>query len=665
MTTKDDRRIRRLAALISALLFICLSATAIGASMSGADADHLLEQRQAFVEAERALKRGDRRRYEALLNDLHDYPLYPYLLYTELRQRIARADSDEINDFLDTHADTPLAPRLRRAWLKDAYRKKRWEEVIQAYQPTTNAAMQCRYLHALHETGEVEKALEQVPKLWLASYSQPPACDPIFAAWRSAERLTSTLAWARIRLAMKAGRTGLARYLSRYLPENERYLVDLWRRVRNHPSTVLKHRLFRNEHPIVNEILVYGVARWARRAPDKAAQAWGDLQPRYAFSDDQVAAVQRAIGLRYARRDDGEALRWLESVDERWADDRLREVGAITALRDRQWEQALDWIDRLEAAGQGEPRWRYWRARSLTELGEGRAAMQILSELAGQRSFYGFMAADHADLPYSLNESPLPIAESEIDDAGWIPGVRRAREFFLLGRTVDARREWHHTTRYMAPRQLAAAAALAHRWGWHDRAILTLGRTGHLDDLELRFPLAFHEPVVRQAQQQAIDPAWVFAVMRQESAFSPDAHSPAGAMGLMQLLPRTARQVARKTNTRYRSHRQLYNADLNIRLGSAYLRRLLDQLDEHPALATAAYNAGPHRVKKWLPENSDMPSDVWIESVPFRETRNYLKRVFAYTAIYEQRLGQEPTRLTKRLAPVPSRLGEAAKPGSG
>ncbi len=662
---EDVRRTRLLAVAVPALLLVALSATSFAASVSGSDADRLLTQRKAFEEAERVLKRGDRRRYQDLLAELEDYPLYPYLLYAELRPRIARADATEITRFLDTYADTPLAARLRRAWLKDAYRNQRWQEVLQAYQPTTNAAMRCRYLHALHVTGQVEEAFGQVKELWLAGYSQPPACDPIFDAWRDADLLTNDLVWARIRLAMKAGRTGLARYLSRYLPEDERHLVELWRRVRDRPSLVLKNRLSQDQHAIINEILIYGVARWARNAPDKAADAWRELQQRHTFSESQVATVQRAIGLRYVRRNDGKALRWLESIDTRLADNRVREAGAITALRDRRWEKALDWIDRLEEAGQGEQRWRYWRARSLAELGENSAAMEILSELAGRRSFYGFMAADHADLPYSLNDSPLPISESEVGVASWTPGIRRAREFFLLGRTVDARREWHHTTRYMTPRQLAAAAALAHRWGWHDRAILTLGRTGHLDDLELRFPLAYHEPVMQQAQQQSIDPAWVFAVMRQESAFSADARSPAGAMGLMQLLPRTARQVARKTNTRYRSHRQLYNADLNIRLGSAYLRRLLDELDEHPALATAAYNAGPHRVKKWLPENTDMPSDVWIESVPFHETRNYLKRVFAYTAIYEQRLGQEPTRLTKRLAPVPGRLREDASPGKG
>ncbi len=642
----------------TALALVVLSATTFAASLSATDEKRLLRQRNQFQEAERLLERGDLGGYRELLPELEDYPLYPYLAYAELRRRLSHANAAEIEEFLDSYGDTPLASRLRRSWLKTAYRKKRWLEVLRAYRSTSNAAIKCRYIHALLEIGQADEALAQVEDVWLVGYSQPPACDPVFEAWRDAQRLTPGLTWSRIRLAMKAGRPGLARYLSRYLPEDERYLVELWRRVRSHPPTVMKHRLFWDDRPEVREILVYGIARWARRAPEKAAEGWRQLEEGYAFNETQVAAAQRAIGLRFASHDDGEALRWLGDIDDRWADQRVRETGVVSALRTGQWEQALVWIGKLEAAGDDNERWGYWRARSLAEMGEEGPAMDILSDLANERSFYGFMAADHAGLSYSLNESPLALSEGEIEAIAWNPGIRRARELFLLGRNVDARREWHYTTSTMSSQELAAAAALAHRLSWHDRAILTLGRTEQLDDLKLRFPLAYREPVMRQARELSIDPAWVFAVMRQESAFSADARSPAGAMGLMQLMPRTARLVARHTNTRYRSRRQLYNADLNIQLGSAYLRRLLDQLDEHPALATAAYNAGPHRVKRWLPKDSAMPSDLWIESVPFHETRDYLKRVFAYTAIYEQRLGQETTRLSERLTPVPSKNRE-------
>jgi soluble lytic murein transglycosylase len=634
------------------------------ASVSRLDSERLAEQRRAFLRAERALKQGDRPRFEQLLASLGDYPLYPYLIYADLEQRLSTAPAGEVESFLEDYADTPLAPRLRRAWLKTLYRQGRWSDVTRAYRPTADSATRCRYLHALYQTGKRDAALDQVEELWLVGYSQPPACDAVFDIWRQAGRLTPALTWARVRLAMRSGYPGLAGYLARFLPRKERDLVVLWRRMRSSPASVLKSGGFPADHPLVPEILAYGIQRLARQAPEQAAQEWQKLKDRYAFSDEQVAEVRRSVGLALAAHHKDDAMAWLASIDDRHADERVRETRVLTALQDWQWREAIGWMDKLKDEERNNERWQYWRARSLDQLGEKGLATGMFANLASRRSFYGFLAADRVDTNYQLNEVPLGLDETAIDAVSWIPGIRRARELHLLGRTVNARREWYLTTRQMAPEQLAAAAVLAHRWGWHDRAILTVGRTGRLDDLSLRFPLAFRKPVMKEAQTHAIEPAWVFAVMRQESAFSPDAQSPAGAMGLMQLMPRTARQVARKLNTRIQHQLQLFDADTNIRLGSAYLRRLLNELDGHEALATAAYNAGPARVRSWLPESETMPSDLWIEAVPFSETRHYVKRVFTYTAIYENRLGQDPKRLSGRLGPVPSTLN-GARPGKG
>jgi soluble lytic murein transglycosylase len=208
---------------------------------------------------------------------------------------------------------------------------------------------------------------------------------------------------------------------------------------------------------------------------------------------------------------------------------------------------------------------------------------------------------------------------------------------------------------------LQAAAKLAERYGWHDRAIFTLARTGYWDDLELRFPLEHAALVKHNAELQGIDIAWVFAVMRQESAFMSNARSHAGAMGLMQLMPSTARQVAKNVLKTPPPRRQdLFEPDTNIALGSAYLKQMKGRLGDSAVLATAAYNAGPHRVTRWLPEET-LPADIWIELVPFKETRGYLKRVLAYTVIYEKRMGRQPKRLEQRLHPVPPTVGMIGK----
>ena len=206
------------------------------------------------------------------------------------------------------------------------------------------------------------------------------------------------------------------------------------------------------------------------------------------------------------------------------------------------------------------------------------------------------------------------------------------------------------------------AAKLAHEWGWHGRAILTLAKTPYRDDLELRFPLAYRDEVLAQAEAKSLDPAWVFAIVRQESAFMPDARSHAGALGLMQIMPGTGRSIARSLNRKLRSKYQLLEADTSLLYGSTYLRTLLNRLNDHPVLATAAYNAGPHRVERWRPEEGDVDADLWIEVVPFRETREYLRRVVTYTVIYEQRLSREPVRLSVRLSPIPARDQAAVRP---
>jgi soluble lytic murein transglycosylase len=261
------------------------------------------------------------------------------------------------------------------------------------------------------------------------------------------------------------------------------------------------------------------------------------------------------------------------------------------------------------------------------------------------------MAADRVGADYHLDHIETPVDPQISEQIAAMPAVRRARELFHLERWVDARREWQSATADMEPAQLKAAAKIAEQKGWHDRAIFTLARTGYWDDLELRFPLEHTELVERNADRNGIDEAWIFAVMRQESAFMHNARSHAGAMGLMQLMPATARAVARDLKLKPPRRHDLLQPETNIALGSTYLRQMKERLGDSAIFATAAYNAGPHRIPRWLPEQV-LPADIWIELIPFRETRRYLERVLAYTAIYESRMGLSPTRLERRLHPV-------------
>jgi soluble lytic murein transglycosylase len=224
-------------------------------------------------------------------------------------------------------------------------------------------------------------------------------------------------------------------------------------------------------------------------------------------------------------------------------------------------------------------------------------------------------------------------------------------ELYALGRIIDARREWFHMVKRLDDEELRATARILADWGWIDRAIFTAARARYWDDLELRFPLRHRTLVDRYADERQLDPAWVYGVLRQESAFTADVRSSAGAVGLMQLMPATARRVAREYKMAAPSDKALIDPETNISLGTGYLRMMLDDLSSNRILATAAYNAGPHRVKRWLPPDT-MDADIWIELIPFRETRLYVQRVMAYAAIYERRLGETPTRLSKRMRDI-------------
>jgi soluble lytic murein transglycosylase len=352
-------------------------------------------------------------------------------------------------------------------------------------------------------------------------------------------------------------------------------------------------------------------------------------------------------------------------VPREWHDEAVHEWAVRSALRFGQWPTALAWLERMPDAQRQEPRWSYWRARMLDETGASPAAAVLYRELGRGRGYYEFLAADRAGQAYTFGHVPVPESMTMAKALAATPAFVRARELYFAGLEVYARREWYAALDGQDERMQLLAGRLAAHWGWYDRAIFALGAAGYYDDLEIRFPLAYRTPLAAQARAQGLDPAWVFAVARQESAFAADARSPAGALGLMQIMPATGRKIARDLNSRLASQEHLLQPERNLHYGTFYLRQLLDQLGEHPVLANAAYNAGPHRVRRWLPEDGSQPADIWIETVPFRETRDYMQRVLAYTAIYQQRLGVPVTPLSQRMRAVTADLASRPAPGDG
>jgi len=634
------------------LVLIVMLLTAAGNGLAA----RIDEQRATFLQAEQALERGSLKEFERLRKRLRDYPLYPYLEYQELSKRLAKASNTEVDHFLKTYQNTPLADMLRAKWLEQLADQKRWSDYLRFYQPSRNITRRCQQLHALIATGKPGQAMPEVTEIWLHGKSRPSACDPVFDAWTKAGHRTTDLVWQRIEMAMEAGEWRLAEYLGRDLSNADQVWLKRWVRLYRTPERAGETDRYGTKHPYREAMLSHAVRRLARWDGMRALQLWQDIKPRYPFSQAQIQRTEHYIVRNLVRTPDDAAYAFIRGVEVGSEDLKAQEARIRAALLREDWPQVRRWINELPEEERQQEHWTYWQARALAGGGDQASAKAIYVRLARERSYYGFLAADQLGVEYELSHAETPATDALVSQIAAMDGVKRAQELVALRRWTDARREWREATSSMDGFQLKAAAKLAKQRGWHDQAIFTLARTGYWDDLELRFPLEHAELVEQNARQNGIDIAWVFAVMRQESAFMDDARSHAGAMGLMQLMPATARKVARDVLKRkpLRS-RELFKPDVNIALGSAYLSQVKGQLGDSAVLATAAYNAGPHRVARWLPERT-LPADIWIELVPFSETRGYLQRVLAYTVIYEKRMGKTPTRLKQRLHPVPPDL---------
>jgi len=612
-----------------------------------------LLQRQAFKDAEQALNTGKLDTFRQISQQLRDYPLYPYLKFEEIKRNLRSNNYKDVQRFLQDHPGTPLAGRLQYLWLKSLARKHQWRSLIDNFYFTNDVSLQCDYAHALLKQGEPKRAYGVLAGIWNTGHSLPKQCDHPIENWFASGDLSQDLVWDRIRLAMQARNTRLALYLDKYVDSKDRYWVRIWAKVRRDPNFVsqIYTRFKDKDSKQLRWVIADGLRRMSRTDSVKAATLWANWHNTLQFTQVEKDRIERRLTLALASDNPDNSHAWLKHLDLDADDQRINELYALNAIQDQDWETALGWMNRMNEKAQHSDRWLYWRGRTLESLGRLDEARSIYLQNSDSRSYYGFLSADRAGMDYQFDHRPLNFSSRDLTPIEKIPAIERARELLALNRTVDARREWNFALQKFDKPQLLKAAQLAHDWNWYDRAIITLAQARYWDDLEKRFPLAHREMVINYARQQQINPAWAFAIIRQESAFTNDARSHAGALGLMQLLPRTARQIARSLRLRFRRH-DLLDAETNVRLGIKYLKKVKDIFKGNKVLATAAYNAGDAKVRQWLPKGGVLPADVWVEIVPYSETRDYLQRVMTYTVIYEERLGRTPVPLLERMSPI-------------
>ncbi len=629
------------------LIILCLCPVGAGAAT-------LKQQRHDYREALRALERGDLARHRQLRDGLGGYILQGHLDYAYLKSRVTTVSTHRIKQFLAANSNAVTSQQLRRKWLMHLANRGQWQLFHEEFPAgERHVELRCYRLANLARDARTHAQIEdEVKSLWLSGISRPDACDPLFDAWHKSGRLSSQLVWSRISLAMKRGRLGLASFLAQnYLSASDRAWVERWKRMHRKPGNKLRTIDYPLDSSVARTIVKHGVLRLGRVDPRVAMAQWQRLKKKHRLPAKDDAYIMRKLGIMAARRHLPEAKDWLASVKAEADDDVLRQWHTRSALRHKDWRTAKQLLVRSQLRDSNSQT-RYLAARVFEHMGDKGRARQLFEVLADERGYYGFLAADRINRPYRMKNEKIGASGSEIAAMNDAPSIKIARELFTLGETIAARRQWQWATRTMTTRELEVAARVAYEWGWYDRAILTAGKSGHRDDLNLRFPVLYQDLVNSNAQRERLDPAWVFGLMRQESAFIADARSHAGALGLMQLMPATGRNVGRRLKLNIRNNYSILNVKNNIRLGTNYLRTVLEENGGHQVLATAAYNAGPHRVRKWLPKASTLPADLWVETIPFNETRQYVKNVMGFTTIYNHKLGKQTKRLKERMPPV-------------
>ena len=482
--------------------------------------------------------------------------------------------------------------------------------------------------------------------------SQVSECDPVFTYLNDNNLLGPVEYRKRFDLAVEAREFQLARWLARKIDQPHVDEAALWIQAQSNPERFLNRHNPGINGPVYRKQLAYAAERLTYRDPEIALRLWRKVAKRYGFSTEQVLRTERHIALWTARDNLPGAYDLLAKLPAAAQDDEVLRWRARTSLRDTNWQRLLADIAVMTPTERDSEEWKYWRAVALQDTGQLAEAKAAFESLSQDRSYYGFLAADELGKDYALDNSELAADDAELALLANQPGLVRARELFLVGLDGRGRSEWDAAVRHLDEAEKQQAAILANRWGWHSRAIATVASLKQYDDLTIRYPLPWQQQFESYSSAASISPTWAYGIARSESLFMRDVRSSAGAVGLMQLMPATGKQVAKEIRLPYSGLSTLTDPEDNIRLGTSYLGQMAERFGGNRVLATAAYNAGPHRVDRWLPEQGSEDARVWIENIPFNETRKYVKRVLSAQAIFHWRMTGKLQRVSDELLHV-------------
>jgi soluble lytic murein transglycosylase len=616
-----------------------------------------------FIAAREAAKAGDKARLAIHAATLKGHVLEAYVEWWALRLRLEETDPAVIRAFLDRHAGTVIGDTARVEWLKLLGRRQDWptfgQEIGRAA-PGDDTDLACLAIQYRRAT-VAEEAVLEARRLWFSGQEAPASCAPLFDALFARGDLGSADVWARFRLAHEAGRYALAKSLNDRLPPAQRIPAKTLDQIAVSPLKVLAASGSRTGGRAGPEAALYALQRAVKDSPAAARDAWVKVRDRLPREDRLYGNGQLAYGA--ARRHLPEALAWYREADGAPMSDLQLAWRARAALRAGAWSDVVAAVDAMSAAGRQEATWRYWRSRALRETGRTGDADPVLTDLAREPNFYGLLAAEELGVGVKLASDPVAAGDAALRDFGARPVVQRVLKLYELEMRPEALQEWIYAIRGASDPDLLVAAEFAAKSGIYDRAINTAERTRARHDFSLRYLAPYRDVLSAAAKTYGLEEALVLGLVRQESRFIVDIVSSAGAVGLMQLMPATARWIAKKLGRSDFRTAQIALPEINAEFGSYYLRHVLDRFDGLPVLATAAYNAGPGRAQAWR-AGTPLEGAIYAETIPFNETRDYVKKVLANAVLYSHQLGLPQVALKDRLGVIPARGGETVAAAS-
>ena len=626
-------------------------AVALGAAGAATAAED-----DALLGAYDAYRAGDALRFERHAEDLDAHLLAPWLDYWRLAMRLEDASAADVREFLSQHHGTYVAELLRGDWLRLSGRRADWQEFDREAPSYARDDLEIRcYGWISRLEGEDDRALAEAREMWLQPAELPEGCARLADTMVARDRISLDDIWSRVRVLFENGQITAAKtalgYLPRHEAPDERLLAEAARQPKRFVARLPKSL----ERRATREVAVLAGLRYARNDPKAAAEALqGALGARLPQAD--VEYLWSRVAHEAAREHLPEALDWYERAGDAPLDDHRLAWKVRAGLRAGEWSTVRETIDRMSALARKDHAWIYWYGRALAAQGELEGSRAYFARIAGQSDFYGLLATEELGYVVAPPETMHVPQEQEVEAARADAGLARALELIRLGVRTEGVREWLFAIRGFDDARLLAAAELALRAGVYDRAISTAERTERLHNFALRYPVPFRDVFGEYARSQGLDEAWVMGLVRQESRFIAEARSSAGAAGLMQVMPRTARFVAARIGLRDYRPAAVTDIETNVTLGTGYLKMVLDQLG-HPVLASAAYNAGPSRARRWRDATRPLEGAIYAETIPFGETRDYVKKVTASAVFYAAVLESKTTPIKTRLGTIAPRSG--------